>query len=307
MHKTTGALLLGSTAEHTVGATWLTLQCDSLLITPAGSAERADPLGVRRTSSGPQELTSPSSAIRESTRLRNKAANTLKAKQEAQQVQLDTGDKQTGQCCFTSCVSVIVSLHMHASAYALTYDQVWGPTHQQDVPVSIAQICVKAEERMTQCMHLQSHLGLLNVIAVCMHASNSRPVLYGICSMHTGCVRCVHVGMLVSNGAYANSLCCMPLQRYHVGCLHNYIHAAEAFSSHPSQISQQYAHQTDRTHGSILSNSTHAAAQAAQRVKHACTIDEDELLALRPTLLKGYAAMQDHSRSAVTMPCCVLV
>ena len=42
-----------------------------------------------------------------------------------------------------------------------------------------------------------------------------------------------------------------------------------------------------------------AAAQAAQQVKHACTIDEAELLALRPTLLKGYASLQDHSRSAV--------
>lgn len=157
---------------------------------------------------------------------------------------------------------------------------------------------------MTQCMHLQSHLGLTNISAVWMHVSNSRPVFYGIRSMHTGCVRCIHVHMLVSNGAYANSLCFMPWQCYHVGCLHNYIHAAEAFSSHSSQTSQQYAHQTDRAHGSILSNSTLAAAQAAQRVKHACTIDEDELLALRPTLLKGYAAMQDHSRSAVTLPCC---
>ncbi len=41
-----------------------------------------------------------------------------------------------------------------------------------------------------------------------------------------------------------------------------------------------------------------AAAQAAQQVKHACTIDEDELLALRPTLLKGYASLQDNSRLA---------
>ena len=42
-----------------------------------------------------------------------------------------------------------------------------------------------------------------------------------------------------------------------------------------------------------------AAAQAAQQVKHACTIDEAELLALRPTLLKGYASLQDDTRSAV--------
>jgi len=42
-----------------------------------------------------------------------------------------------------------------------------------------------------------------------------------------------------------------------------------------------------------------AAAQAAQQVKHACTIDEAELLALRPTLLKGYASLQDNSRLAV--------
>lgn len=128
---------------------------------PTVLTERADPLGVRRTSSGPQELTSPNSATRESTRLRNKAVNTLKAKQEAHKVQLDT----------------------------------------------------------------------------------------------------------------------------------------EAFSNHPSQTSQQYVHPPDRTHGSIQSSSTLAAAQAAQRVKHACTIDEDELLALRPTLLMGYAATQDHSRS----------
>ena len=38
------------------------------------------------------------------------------------------------------------------------------------------------------------------------------------------------------------------------------------------------------------------AARAAQRVKEACTIDEDELLALRPTLLKGYASMRNQER-----------
>jgi len=41
-----------------------------------------------------------------------------------------------------------------------------------------------------------------------------------------------------------------------------------------------------------------AAAQAAQQVKHACTINEAELLALRPTLLRGYASLQDNSRLA---------
>ena len=35
------------------------------------------------------------------------------------------------------------------------------------------------------------------------------------------------------------------------------------------------------------------AAEAAERMKHACTINEDELLALRPTLLKGYASVRD--------------
>ena len=38
------------------------------------------------------------------------------------------------------------------------------------------------------------------------------------------------------------------------------------------------------------------AARAAQRVKDACTIDEAELLALRPTLLKGYAAIHSQER-----------
>lgn len=41
------------------------------------------------------------------------------------------------------------------------------------------------------------------------------------------------------------------------------------------------------------------AARAAERVKHACTIDENELLALRPTLLRGYASIQDQERSAI--------
>ena len=41
-----------------------------------------------------------------------------------------------------------------------------------------------------------------------------------------------------------------------------------------------------------------AAAQAAQQVKHACTINGAELLALRPTLLRGYASLQDNSRLA---------
>lgn len=40
------------------------------------------------------------------------------------------------------------------------------------------------------------------------------------------------------------------------------------------------------------------AARAAERVKHACTIDEKELLALRPTLLRGYASMHNQERSA---------
>lgn len=111
--------------EHLIEVDLLYTSCGSLSIMSIGSAERADPLSVRRTSSGPQELTSPNSAIRESTRLRNKAANTLKAKQEAHKVQLDTGDKQTDQYCFRMCASVIVSLRMHASACALTYDQVW--------------------------------------------------------------------------------------------------------------------------------------------------------------------------------------
>lgn len=35
------------------------------------------------------------------------------------------------------------------------------------------------------------------------------------------------------------------------------------------------------------------AAEAAERMKHACTINEDELLALRPTLLKGYASVRE--------------
>lgn len=40
------------------------------------------------------------------------------------------------------------------------------------------------------------------------------------------------------------------------------------------------------------------AARAAERVKHACTIDENELLALRPTLLRGYSSIHNQERSA---------
>ncbi len=52
---------------------------------------------------------------------------------------------------------------------------------------------------------------------------------------------------------------------------------------------------------SAQTDSVMAAAQAAQQVKHACTIDEAELLALRPTLLKGYASLQNNSRLAVAL------
>ena len=45
------------------------------------------------------------------------------------------------------------------------------------------------------------------------------------------------------------------------------------------------------------------AARAAERVKHACTIDENELLALRPTLLRGYASIQDQERLASRKLC----
>ncbi|KAL3153054.1 hypothetical protein ABBQ38_012077 [Trebouxia sp. C0009 RCD-2024] len=41
-----------------------------------------------------------------------------------------------------------------------------------------------------------------------------------------------------------------------------------------------------------------AAARAAQKVKHACTIDENELVALRPTLLRGYASICNQERDA---------
>ena len=68
----------------------------------------------------------------------------------------------------------------------------------------------------------------------------------------------------------------------------NQQHSDENYSM-PSSA-QTHSAQTDRVM---------AAAQAAQQVKHACTIDEAELLALRPTLLKGYASLQDNSRSAV--------
>jgi len=71
----------------------------------------------------------------------------------------------------------------------------------------------------------------------------------------------------------------------------------------PSHSNQQ--HSIDR-HSMPSSAQAHsaqidrvmAAAQAAQQVKHACTIDEAELLALRPALLKGYASLQDNSRLA---------
>ena len=45
------------------------------------------------------------------------------------------------------------------------------------------------------------------------------------------------------------------------------------------------------------------AARAAERVKHACTIDESELLALRPTLLRGYASIHNQERSASCKLC----
>ncbi|KAL0027369.1 hypothetical protein WJX79_005479 [Trebouxia sp. C0005] len=47
------------------------------------------------TSTRPEELVSPNSAVRESTRLRNKAANSSKARQEAQKAQPDT-EAQSG-------------------------------------------------------------------------------------------------------------------------------------------------------------------------------------------------------------------
>lgn len=120
---------------------------------------------VASTSSRPEELTSPNSAVRESTRLRNKAATSSRAGQEAQKAQLDTAT-QPGL-----------------------------PSHSN-----------------------QQHID------------------------------------------------------------ENY--------SMPSSA-QTHNAQADRVM---------AAAQAAQQVKHACTIDEAELLALRPTLLKGYASLQDNSR-----------
>lgn len=51
-----------------------------------------------------------------------------------------------------------------------------------------------------------------------------------------------------------------------------------------------------------------AAARAAQKVKHACTIDENELVALRPTLLRGYASICNQERSASSkLAACILL
>lgn len=56
----------------------------------------------------------------------------------------------------------------------------------------------------------------------------------------------------------------------------------------------QRQQQPDHAH----TESVMQAAAAAQRVKHAYTIDEKELRALRPTLLKGFAFMQQQHRYA---------
>ena len=63
--------------------------------------------------------------------------------------------------------------------------------------------------------------------------------------------------------------------------------------------SQRQQQQPDQAH----MESVMQAAAAAQRVKHAYTIDEGELLALRPTLLKGFAFMQRQRRYAQNLMC----
>ncbi|DBA87229.1 TPA: hypothetical protein ACH3X1_004295 [Trebouxia sp. C0004] len=65
----------------------------------------------------------------------------------------------------------------------------------------------------------------------------------------------------------------------------------------PSHSNHQHSIDRHSLPSSAQTDKVMAAAQAAQQVKHACTIDEAELLALRPTLLKGYASLQDNSRS----------
>ncbi|DBA70589.1 TPA: hypothetical protein ACH3X2_011978 [Trebouxia sp. C0005] len=69
-------------------------------------------------------------------------------------------------------------------------------------------------------------------------------------------------------------------------------------SSHQHSIDRHSMPSSAQT-DSAQADRVMAAAQAAQQVKHACTIDECELLALRPTLLKGYASLQDNSRSEI--------
>ncbi len=80
-------------------------------------------------------------------------------------------------------------------------------------------------------------------------------------------------------------------------------HFAGTQSMHQPQTTQHHGTTSNRTRTNAQRDSVLTAARAAQRVKHACTIDEDELLALRPTLLKGYASLQDQSRSAVMSLC----
>ncbi|DBB18325.1 hypothetical protein WJX82_007786 [Trebouxia sp. C0006] len=66
----------------------------------------------------------------------------------------------------------------------------------------------------------------------------------------------------------------------------------------PSHSNQQHSIDRHSMLSSAQTDRVMAAAQAAQQVKHACTINGAELLALRPTLLRGYASLQDNSRSA---------
>ena len=73
-------------------------------------------------------------------------------------------------------------------------------------------------------------------------------------------------------------------------------YAAETHSRHPSQTAQRHGNSMQNMRDKTPMESVLAAARAAQQVKHACTIDETELLALRPTLLKGYGSLEDHSR-----------
>ncbi|KAL3140999.1 hypothetical protein ABBQ32_005514 [Trebouxia sp. C0010 RCD-2024] len=85
----------------------------------------------------------------------------------------------------------------------------------------------------------------------------------------------------------------------------NSLKAQQDSDNQPSSLHPQWQPHSSGD-GSADDEAVMAAARAAQKVKHACTIDENELLALRPTLLRGYASICNQERVHVrTQVVCV--